>query len=208
MRTLKILVVVTMVIALSAFGMNCITNSNDSKGYDVGDVAIDFKLKNVDDTMVSLADFKDAKGYIIVFTCNHCPYSVAYEDRIIQLDKMFKTKGYPVVAINPNNSKLYPDDSFDKMKIRAKEKGFTFPYLSDESQKIYPQYGAVKTPHVYVLNKTEKGNVVRYIGAIDNNYKDVNAVTIKYVEDAVHALLEGKKITVTKTKAIGCSIKA
>jgi peroxiredoxin len=112
------------------------------------------------------------------------------------------------VAINPNNPEKQKDDSFAKMQERAKEKKFAFPYLLDEGQKIYPQYGATKTPHVYVLQKTAKGNVVKYIGAIDDNYEDAAAVKQKYVENAVDALLKGKDVTVKETKAIGCSIKA
>ncbi|WP_299606445.1 thioredoxin family protein [uncultured Aquimarina sp.] len=208
MKTLKILVVVVLVIAVSAFAIDKVNVNEADKGYAIGDTATDFKLKNIDDKMVSLEDYKDAKGFIVIFTCNHCPYSVAYEDRIIELDKKFKTKGYPVIAINPNNPKAYPTDSFDEMKVRAKEKGFTFPYLFDDGQKIYPQYGATKTPHVYILEKTGTGNLVRYIGAIDNNYKDAAAADKKYVEDAVNALLKGKKIAIETTKAIGCSIKA
>jgi len=208
MKTLKILVGVAFIIAISAFAIDKVSNPPATGGYAVGDVATDFELKNIDDAMVSLANYKDAKGFIVIFTCNHCPYSVAYEDRIIELDKMFRSKGYPVVAINPNNPKAYPDDSFDNMKVRAKDKGFTFPYLFDDGQKIYPQYGATKTPHVYILEKTGKGNIVRYIGAIDNNYKDASAADKKYVEDAVNALLSGNKVPVEVTKAIGCSIKA
>ncbi|GAA4277697.1 thioredoxin family protein [Aquimarina mytili] len=208
MRTLKILVGVAFVIAISAFAIDKVSVSETDDGYAIGDFATDFELRNVDDTMVSLSDYKDAKGFIVIFTCNHCPYSVAYEDRIIELDNMFKSKGYPVIAINPNNPKAYPDDSFENMKIRAKEKGFTFPYLFDDGQHIYPQYGATKTPHVYVLEKTQNGNVVKYIGAIDNNYKDASAANKKYVQDAVHALLKGEKVPVEITKAIGCSIKA
>ncbi|WP_299898740.1 thioredoxin family protein [uncultured Aquimarina sp.] len=208
MKTLKILVVVVLVIAVSAFAIDKVNVNEADKGYAIGDTATDFKLKNIDDKMVSLEDYKDAKGFIVIFTCNHCPYSVAYEDRIIELDKKFKTKGYPVIAINPNNPKAYPTDSFDEMKVRAKEKGFTFPYLFDDGQKIYPQYGATKTPHVYILEKTGTGNLVRYIGAIDNNYKDAVAADKKYVEDAVNALLKGEKIAIETTKAIGCSIKA
>lgn len=177
-------------------------------GYKIGDVATDFKLKNVDGNMVSLADYNDAKGYIVIFTCNHCPYSVAYEDRIIALDKEYKEKGYPVIAINPNNPESYPSDDFENMKIRAKEKGFTFPYLLDDGQKIFPQYGAKKTPHVFVLEKTEKGNEVKYIGAIDNNYQDEASANEKYVRQAVDALIDGKDVPVKETKAIGCSIKA
>ncbi|RZT00180.1 thioredoxin family protein [Aquimarina brevivitae] len=208
MKTLKILVGLALVIAISAFAIEKVSVESTDGGYTVGDVATDFSLKNIDGKMVSLADYDDAEGFIVIFTCNHCPYSVAYEDRIIALDQKYKTKGYPVIAINPNNPKSYPDDSFDNMIVRAEEKGFTFPYLFDDGQKIYPQYGATKTPHVYILEKTNKGNIVRYIGAIDNNYKDAAAATDKYVEDAVDALLSGKEVPVKETKAIGCSIKA
>jgi len=208
MKTLKILVGVALIIAISAFAIDKVSVSKTDDGYKIGDTATDFELRNIDDAKVSLSQYKDAKGFIVIFTCNHCPYSVAYEDRIIELDKMFKSKGFPVIAINPNNPKAYPDDSFDNMKIRAKEKGFTFPYLFDYGQKIYPQYGATKTPHVYVLEKSGNQNVVRYIGAIDNNYKDAAAANEKYVEDAVNALLKGEKVPVEITKAIGCSIKA
>ncbi|WP_109299277.1 thioredoxin family protein [Aquimarina sp. AU474] len=208
MKTLKILVGIAFVIAISAFAIDKVSGSSTTGGYSIGDVATDFELKNIDNAMVSLAGYTDAKGFIVIFTCNHCPYSVAYEDRIIALDKEFKTKGYPVIAINPNNPKAYPDDSFENMKIRANEKGFTFPYLFDDGQKIYPQYGATKTPHVYILEKTNQGNLVRYIGAIDNNYKDADAANEKYVENAVNALLKGEKVPVETTKAIGCSIKA
>ena len=176
-------------------------------GYNVNDVAEDFKLMNIDNKKVSMSDFKDAKGFVVIFTCNHCPYSVLYEDRIIELDKKFKSKGYPVIAINPNDPEVQPEDSFEKMKQRAKEKGFTFPYLMDKNQEIYPQYGATKTPHIYILQKSKNGNVVKYIGAIDDNYQDAEAVKEKYVENAVDALLKGEAIKVPETKAIGCSIK-
>lgn len=175
--------------------------------YNIGDLATDFSLMNIDDRKVSLSDYNEVKGFIVIFTCNHCPFSVAYEDRIIALDKKYKELGYPVIAINPNNPKSYPTDSFEAMKVRAKEKGFSFPYLFDDGQKIYPQYGATKTPHVFILQKEEKGNVVKYIGAIDNNYQDASAATEHYVANAVDALIKGEEITVKKTKAIGCSIK-
>ncbi len=176
-------------------------------GYSVGDMATDFSLKNIDDQMVSLSDYDEAKGFIVIFTCNHCPFSVAYEDRIIALDKKYKEQGYPVIAINPNDPEVNPDDSFELMKERASEKGFTFPYLFDEGQEIYPQYGATKTPHVYILEKTDAGNRVAYIGAIDDNSKEPENVTEKYVENAVDALLNGNQPEVTETVAIGCSIK-
>lgn len=203
MKTLKFLAMAILFTGLSAFTLNTLNT-----GYQVGDVATDFSLKNVNNKHVSLNDFKDAKGFIVVFTCNHCPYAVAYEDRIIALDQKYKKLGYPVIAINPNNPAVQPKDSFELMQERAKEKAFTFPYLFDEGQKVYPQYGATKTPHVYLLQKTKKGNIVKYIGAIDDNYNDPSAVKVKYVENAVNSLLDGKEIEVKTTKAIGCSIKA
>lgn len=178
-----------------------------AQGYAVGDAATDFSLKNIDGKMVSLADYKQAKGFIVVFTCNHCPYAVAYEDRIIALDKKYKPLGYPVIAINPNDPAAQPLDSYAAMQVRAKEKGFTFPYLLDDGQTIYPQYGAEKTPHVFVLKKTGNKQVVSYIGAIDNNYRNAAEATEHYVADAVDALLAGKAPAITKTVAIGCSIK-
>ena len=204
MKFIKTIAVFAIVLVASAFTAN---TTSVSDGYEVGDIATDFKLKNIDGKMVSLADYKDAKGYIVIFTCNTCPYAVQYEDRIIALDKKYAAKGFPVVAIMPNNPVVQPGDSEEAMKARAASKGFTFPYLFDDGQKIYPQYGATKTPHVYLLEKTKKGNVVRYIGAIDDNYKDAEAVNTKYVEEAIDALMNGKEIKETKTRAIGCTIK-
>lgn len=178
-----------------------------NSGYQVGDEATDFKLKNIDGKMVSLSDYKSAKGFIVIFTCNHCPYAKKYEDRIIALDKMFKSKGYPVIAINPNDATVQPQDGFAEMQTRAKEKGFTFPYLVDEGQKIYPIYGATKTPHVYILKKENGKNIVKYIGAIDNNYENPNDVSEFYAQDAVNQLLKNEAVKTEKTVAIGCTIK-
>lgn len=203
MKAIKFLALALVVGVMSAFTM-----IKPAGGYKVGDVATDFSLKNVDNKKVSLSYFKAAKGFIVVFTCNHCPYAQAYEDRIVALDKKYKKLGYPVIAINPNNPAKQKDDSFELMQVRAKEKNFTFPYLLDEGQKIYPQYGATKTPHVYILQKTKSGNVVKYIGAIDDNYSDAAAVKEKYAENALDALLKNKDVAVKETKAIGCSIKA
>lgn len=111
--------------------------SSFAQGYQVGDKATDFKLKNIDDTFVSLKNYPDAKGFIVIFTCNHCPFSVAYEDRIISLDKEFKLKGYPVIAINPNDPAIVPSDGFDEMKLRAKEKGFTFLIYLMKARKYF-----------------------------------------------------------------------
>lgn len=175
--------------------------------YKIGDKAEDFKLKNVDGKMVSLSDFDEAKGFIVIFTCNTCPVSVANEDRIIALNEKYEGAGYPVIAINPNNPEISGGDSFELMKVRAKEKGFTFPYLFDDGQEVYPKYGASKTPHVYVLKKENKDLIVKYIGSIDDSARNEGAVRTKYVENAVDALLKGLPIELASTKAIGCSIK-
>lgn len=178
-----------------------------SQGYNVGDAASDFKLKNVDGKFVSLADYPNTKGFIIIFTCNHCPYAKAYQDRIIELDKKYETQGYPVIAISPNDPEIVPEDSFENMVLVAKEKGFTFPYLFDATQEVYRQYGAKRTPHVYLLQKKGGSLIVQYIGAIDDNYEDASQVKTPYLANAVDALLAGRTPDPTFTKAIGCSIK-
>lgn len=204
MNTLfRILPVMVLAIFVSAFSSAFL----HEHGYDIGDVVDDFSLKNVDGKTVALADYEQVKGIILTFTCNTCPYSIAYEDRIIALDKKYAGKGYPVIAINPNNPNTRPGDSFEAMQKRAKKQGYTFPYLVDEGQQVYPKFGATKTPHNYVLQKTEKGFVVKYIGAIDDSSRNPKAVKERYLEAAVDALLNDKPIEVKKTKAIGCSIK-
>ena len=176
-------------------------------GYKVGDTVGDFNLKNIDNKMVSLSALENNKGAIIIFTCNHCPFSVAYEDRIIEMHNKYASKGYPVLAINPNDEKKVPEDSFRNMIRRAKDKKFPFVYLHDATQETARAYGATRTPHVYILQKEGSGYKVEYVGAIDNNSQDASAVTEKYVETAVDELLGGKKVSTTNTKAIGCTIK-
>lgn len=194
----KLLFVLVTILSLSGF-----VNHN---GYHIGDIATDFNLKNVDGKMISMSGI-DAKGFVVVFTCNHCPFSVMYEDRIIALAKKTEKLGYPLIAINPNDEVQYPDDSFENMQIRAKEKGFKFPYLRDENQEIAKTYGALRTPHVYVLKRDGKSLVVKYIGAIDDNAEDAKAVKLRYVEDAVTALSKNEPVNPETTKAIGCTIK-
>lgn len=176
-------------------------------GYKTGEEVKDFALKNVDGKMVSMRNYKDAKGFIIVFTCNHCPFAKAYESRIMDLDKKYASKGYPVIAINPNDPEKAPDDSFDNMVTRAKEKSYSFPYVLDATQDVAREFGATRTPHVYIVEKKNGKNILQYIGAIDNNSDEPEKVTQRFVEDAVNALLEGKPVPTSETKAIGCTIK-
>ena len=191
----KVILGLVCVVALMAA-----TTSTD--GYKVGDTVEDFSLKGVDDKMHSLAEYDGAKGYVVIFTCNHCPYSVAYEDRIIALQTEFGAE-YPVIAINPNDPVSYPSDNFANMKVRAEEKGFNFPYLFDDGQKVFPKFGATKTPHVFLLDDNK---VVQYIGAIDNS-TEADGVTKTYLADAINALKAGNKPNPSSTKAIGCGIK-
>ncbi|MGB3466120.1 MAG: thioredoxin family protein [Cyclobacteriaceae bacterium] len=176
-------------------------------GYEIGDFAEDFTLKNIDGNMVSLSDYQDEKGVVVIFTCNSCPYAKMYEDRIIALHEQYKEKGYPVLAIMPNDVTLKPEDSFPEMKKRAMEKSYGFPYVLDETQEVARTFGATKTPHVYLLDNSDNEFEVAFIGAIDNNPRDSEKADVKYVENAIAELLDGKPVTKTTAVAIGCTIK-
>ena len=193
--------IATLIIALF------MVSALSAQGYKVGDKANKFNLLNIDGTNVSLDDYKDDNGVIVIFTCNHCPFSIAYEDRIIELDKKYKELGYPVIAINPNDSTIVQTDSYSNMIIRANEKGFTFPYLLDADQSIARTYGASRTPHVFILENENDEFFVRYIGAIDDNHEEPHKVQATFTEDAVDALLDGNNPNPDFTKAIGCTIK-
>ncbi len=175
----------------------------------IGSVAPDFSLKNIDDTTVSLSDYASEKGVMVIFSCNPCPYVQAYEDRMIALHNEFASQGVPVVLINSNDPVQQPADSFEEMKKRAAEKNYPFPYLVDEEQKVYPAYGATRTPEIFLLeNKGDGKFVVVYTGTVDDNYQDAAAVTVPYAANAVRALLSGNKPDPATTVAIGCGIKA
>lgn len=176
-------------------------------GYEIGDSVADFTLKNVDGRMVSLGDYEDAKGLIVVFDCNTCPYSKAYNGRIQALSEKYGPLGYPLIAINANDAQSSPGDSFEEMVARATKNKYDFPYLLDETQEVAKTFGATNTPHVFILQRSDNDLRVRYIGTIDNNARNAKGVTKRYVEDAVEALLAGKSVPVAKTKAIGCGIK-
>jgi len=184
------------------------TFGNKADGLKVGDKATDFNLKNIDGKMISLGSNKNVKGYILIFTCNTCPYAQMYEDRIIELHNKYASQGFPVLAIQPNDVGKSPGDSYENMKVRAQEKSFPFPYVIDETQEVTKTYGATNTPHVYVLNKISDNNFrVEYIGAIDNNSRNAAAASKHYVQEAIESLLAGGEISSKSTKAIGCGIK-
>jgi peroxiredoxin len=199
MKTITIRILVLIIAACSIQAAK--------KGYEVGDIVTDFKLKNTDGKLVSLADYQAAKGIILIFDCNTCPVSRSYNTRIIALHKKYSPQGFPVVTINSNDEAKSPGDSYEEMVKEAKMKNYEFAYLYDQSQEIAKTYGATNTPHVYVLEKKQDTLKVAYIGAIDNNTRDGSKADKKYVENAVDALLNNQPISTTKTKAIGCGIK-
>ena len=196
-----------IIAALFLFVQISTSASAQVKSYEPGSLVNDFKLKNVDNKQVSMADFPGAKGYIIVFTCNTCPYAKAYEQRIIDLHNKYAAKGYPVIAINPNDPEVSPGDSFAAMQERSASKKYPFPYLLDPEQTVTRRFGATRTPHVFIVNKTSDGNKVAYIGAIDNDTEDNNPDRVKYVDEAIGALMAKKVPGTTTTKAVGCTIK-
>ena len=188
-----------------AFKNDNVTSAD--KGYVIGDVVTDFKLKSTSGGVTSMAENRSAKGYIIVFTCNHCPFSKAYESRVMALDKKYASQGYPVLAINPNDPAADEEDTFENMQAVAKSKGYTFEYLQDETQSVAHAFGAARTPSAYVVKREGDKFIMQYIGGIDDNTQDANGVTKRYIEDAVNSLLTGKPVVVNMTKSVGCAIK-
>lgn len=176
------------------------------KGYTLGDGVADFRLTNVDNRLVSLADYRRQKGLIVVFTSNHCPFAKAYEDRLIALDRQFAPQGFPVLAIMPNDPAAYETDSFAQMQIRAREKDFSFPYVIDESQRVAKSFGVTRTPQVFVLRNQNGQFTVEYIGSIDDSPQEAGGVRRRYVSEAVTSLLAGQPVQTPLTKPIGCAV--
>lgn len=186
----------TLALALGATALH-------AQGLALGDVAPDFELVGTDDATHSLATDGGENGTLVVFTCNTCPYAVAYEDRLVALAADLEERGYGMIAIQPNDTDVKPDDGLEAMKERAEDKGFGFAYVIDEGQRVYPQFGATRTPHLFLLDAERR---VRYIGALDDN-TDADKATRNYVLEAADALAAGEQPDPASTKAIGCSIK-
>lgn len=170
-------------------------------------LAPDFNLKSVDGRMISRDSFKHQKGLLVIFMCNHCPYVIAVQDRIIQLAQQFQPKGIAVVGINSNDSIKHPDDSFENMIIRAKEKNYPFSYLWDSTQEVAKAYGAVCTPDPYLFETTPIGFVLRYQGRIDDNWQEPEKVTRRELAAAMQALLDHQPIATDQKPSMGCNIK-
>jgi peroxiredoxin len=169
----------------------------------LGKSAPDFDLPGVDGKQYSLDSFKDSPVLVVVFSCNHCPYVKAYEDRMVSIQRDYASKGVRFVAINSNDEKSYPEDSFAQMVVRAKEKGFNFPYLRDGSQEVATVYGAVCTPHVFAF---DQNRTLRYRGRIDDS-REPAKVTSHDLRNALDDLVDGREVRVPDTRPFGCSIK-
>jgi peroxiredoxin len=169
-----------------------------------GTPAPPFALPGTDGKTYSLDSFADARALVVIFTCNHCPYAVACEDRFIDLARRFGPRGVAFVAINPNDPVQYPEDSFENMRIRAREKNFPFPYLFDETQDVARAYDAACTPDIFVLDERRR---VRYNGRLDDNWKDPGRVTRHELETALEDILAGRDLSFDPVPSIGCSIK-
>lgn len=169
----------------------------------IGSKAPEFNLEATDGNFYSLTSFGGKKAFIVVFSCNHCPYVQAYEERIKQIQKDYSTN-LQVVAISSNDDVQYPDDSFVEMKKRAISKEFNFPYLRDADQSIAKAFGATHTPEVFLFDARQK---LVFHGKIDDNWQDENSVRSKYLRNAIDELLAGKPISVPETFTIGCTIK-
>lgn len=172
--------------------------------FKLGDNAPDFSLKGVDGKIYSLDSFKNYAILVIIISCNHCPYVVAYEDRMIDIQRDYINKGVRLIAINPNNEMTHPEDSFDNMVIRSAKKGFNFPYLRDASQELPKLLGALYTPEVHVFDKNRD---LRYHGRIDDNYGNPAAVSRNDLRDAIDTILAVREVQHPETTAIGCTIK-
>jgi peroxiredoxin len=170
----------------------------------IGSTLPDFNLKGTDEKFYSPSAFKDKKILVVIFSCNHCPYVQAYEDRIKEIQQEFGNKGIQVIAINSNEESGYPEDSFENMKIRAAEKNFNFPYLRDEEQKVAEEFDASHTPEIFVFDEKRS---LAYHGKIDDNWKEPDKVKSRYLKNALTELLNGKEISVPETFSIGCTIK-
>jgi peroxiredoxin len=175
-----------------------------SKGMAVGTQAPAFSLPATDGKTYSLDSFADASLLVVVFTCNHCPYAKAVEERLVQLQRDYEGRGVRLVAINPNDERAYPDDSFAAMKVRAQEKGFNFPYLRDESQSVARAYDAACTPDIFVFGKPR---TLIYNGRLDDNWQDPSKVTKNDLRTVLDAALAGRAPNIDAVPSMGCSIK-
>jgi len=165
-----------------------------------------FSLKNIDGTYISLTDYKEAKGFIIVFTCNHCPFAKLYPPRFNELNTRYKPLGIPLIAISSTDTIMYEEDTYSRMVKKALKEKFNFPYLFDEDQSVAKNFNAQKTPHAFVIWKENEKWILKYSGAIDDNGAEPKKVKTHFVSNAVEDLLNRREVKESETKSIGCQI--
>jgi len=171
----------------------------------IGSRMVAFKLKNVDGKMITADDLSRGKqATVIIFSCNHCPYVLAWEDRMIQLGNSYGPCGVAFALINANDPAKYPEDSYPEMVKRAKAKNYPFPYLHDEDQSVARAYGATRTPEVFLFDAQ---GMLRYHGRIDDNYEDPSRVRSQELKDSLVAVLAGQTPSVSETPVVGCTVK-
>jgi peroxiredoxin len=187
-------------------GLSQIRSASDSVINKQFHIVQPFSLKSVSGEFVGMSTYPEAKGMIVVFTCNHCPFAKLYPERMNELHRKYAAKGIPLLAISSTDTVLFEEDGFAEMQKVAQQQGFVFPYLFDAEQTVVQDFGAQKTPHAFLLARSEEGWKIVYSGSIDDNGADPSAVKHKYVEDAVRAVLKHKKVKVAHTSSIGCFI--
>lgn len=200
MKKLSLASVMLVCIILVSFKYNILSNTSV-----IGKCVNDFRLKNVDNNFVSLSKIKGAKGFIIVFTCNHCPFAKLYTNRFNELNNRFKPLGVPLIAINSMDSLLYKEETFNLMKERAEKEKYNFLYLQDPSQIVGKDFGAKHTPQAYVIWRENNKWAIKYSGAIDDDGENPSKAH-PFIANAVNDLLSGKKVTNPETESFGCRI--
>jgi len=178
-----------------------------AKGYTVGDAVAEFQVRNIDNQFVNLANYTNQKGVVVVFMANHCPFSKAYEDRLMAIHNKFATQGYPVLAVQTSDVTIYPEDAYEAVQSRSRDRGFPFPYTIDESQSVARAFGAIRTPQVFVLTRAGGKFLVQYMGAIDDNPQDAAGVQKHYLDDALVSLTTSRVVQINNTRPIGCAVK-
>jgi peroxiredoxin len=200
----KGMVAIAAVLSLTAAGVALA--QDDMKPLAIGAAVpmTDVKMMNVDGKNVTLAAAKGTRGTLVVFTCNHCPWAQAWTDRIVALGNEYSKKGIGVVAVNSNDPNAYEEDSYDAMVVRAKERGMKFPYVVDATSDLARAFGASHTPEAFLFDKNGK---LVYHGAVDDNAREPEKVTARWLHDALEATVAGKPVAVATTKSMGCGIK-
>jgi len=166
-------------------------------------------LSGTDGRQHSSDEFAGSKVVVVVFSCNHCPYVQAYEDRMMEFTRNYGPRGVQLVAINANDTKNYPEDTFEHMVRRARDRKFNFPYLRDEDQRVAESFGASHTPEFFAFARAGEGGAfgLVYRGRMDDNYQDATSVQRPYLREAVDAVLAGAPVREAETHSIGCTIK-